>query len=284
MQRNIEDSLARLKRRVRGWLEIRIEKRQLAALPSTNVRTNALRRLNADELLEMLSPTGRRDTEWQAAAREIDRVVVIKDQTTEGVNPGDRRAIFYLIRALKPKTVLEIGTNVGASTMHIALAQKLNGIESRLVTVDQFDVNDDPNAYWKRGGLPRSPRDNIAALGMKDRVEFIQSDSISYLGSSEECFDFIFLDGAHTAAILFREIPLALEKLNPGGLILLHDFFPKHSPLWSDGSVFPGPKLATDRIQKEGADITVLPLGQLRWPTKLGSNVTSLAVVARAGS
>lgn len=43
---------------------------------------------------------------------------------TSGVNPGDRRAIYNLIRYFKPKTILEIGTHIGASTIHIALAQK----------------------------------------------------------------------------------------------------------------------------------------------------------------
>ena len=34
-----------------------------------------------------------------------------------GVNPGDRRAIYSLIHYLKPISVLEIGTHIGASTV-----------------------------------------------------------------------------------------------------------------------------------------------------------------------
>jgi predicted O-methyltransferase YrrM len=75
---------------------------------------------------------------------------------TAGVNSGDRRAIYHLIRALRRRRVLEIGTNVGASTLHIAAAMKRNDEDSEgeceLVTVDIADVNDDSDAYWKRGG------------------------------------------------------------------------------------------------------------------------------------
>jgi hypothetical protein len=35
------------------------------------------------------------------------------------------------------------------------------------------------------------------------------------------------------------------------------------------------------RIRRECPAITVVPLGELPWPTKQGMNVTSLAVVAR---
>jgi hypothetical protein len=38
------------------------------------------------------------------------------------VNPGDRRALYHLIAHFKPKQILEVGTHVGASTLHVASA------------------------------------------------------------------------------------------------------------------------------------------------------------------
>jgi hypothetical protein len=78
---------------------------------------------------------------------------------------------------------------------------------------------------------------------------------------------------------VYREIPAALELLRPNGLILLHDYFPALRPLWSDRVVIPGPYLATARLMREGAKFRVLPLKALPWPTKFGSNVTSLALL-----
>ena len=91
----------------------------------------------------------------------------------------------------------------------------------------------------------------------------------------------IFLDGLHDADMVYREVPLAVKLLNPGGLILLHDFFPNLKPLWSDGKVVPGPWLAIERLRSEGVPIRAQPLGKLPWPTKLGSNVTSLSYLLR---
>ena len=63
-----------------------------------------------------------------AAAWEKDHEVIarIYGDTDKygGINPGDRRALYYLIMALKPKNILEIGTHIGASTLHIACALK----------------------------------------------------------------------------------------------------------------------------------------------------------------
>jgi len=81
---------------------------------------------------------------------------------------------------------------------------------------------------------------------------------------------------------VYREIPVALRLLNPGGVILLHDYFPDVKPLWSNGVVIRGPFAATERLKAEGARIEVLPLSELPWPTKLGSSVTSLALLVGA--
>ena len=107
-----------------------------------------------------------------------------------------------------------------------------------------------------------------------------QGDSSSHgVAECNERFDLIFLDGFHTATHVFREVPAALRKLQRDGYILLHDYYPAQRPLWADGHVERGPFLATERMRNDGAAIEVLPLGELPWPTKVGSNVTSLALL-----
>jgi hypothetical protein len=76
-----------------------------------------------------------------------------------GVNPGDRRALYYLIMALNPRNVLEVGTHIGASTQHIALALKRLNQDGRITSVDIVDVNHPERGAWKQLGLPKSPRD-----------------------------------------------------------------------------------------------------------------------------
>lgn len=97
----------------------------------------------------------------------------------------------------------------------------------------------------------------------------------------EQRFDFIFLDGDHAAKTVYREVSAALKLLNPGGVILLHDYFNDLKPLWSNNILLAGPYLGVRRIREEGVPVRVIPLGQLPWPTKLGSNVTSLALLVK---
>ena len=79
-----------------------------------------------------------------------------------------------------------------------------------------------------------------------------------------------------------KEAAAALKLLRPGGLILLHDFYPQGRPLYPGGDAIVGPDRALQRVRRECPEVSVLPLGALPWPTKDGSNMTSLALVAKA--
>jgi predicted O-methyltransferase YrrM len=218
---------------------------------------------------------------WKNTSVAIEKLGI--PDGTGGVNPGDQRAIFYLISALKPKSVLEIGTHIGGSTVIIASAFSNFKTEknSKLVSVDIRDVNSAKKKPWLKYGTKHSPKEMIDLLGYSSNVQFVKNTSLDYAKKSKQKFDFIFLDGDHTAKTVYEEIPIALRLLNPNGVILLHDFFTNCEPLWSNGSVIPGPFMAVERIIKEERNVQVKALGELPWPTKLGSNVTSLALFLR---
>jgi predicted O-methyltransferase YrrM len=211
---------------------------------------------------------------WPGVAQRIERAGL--GHNCDGVNPGDRRAIAALVTHLRPRTVLEIGTHIGSSTL--TLAATLASTNARITTVDIADVNDPVAREWEKYGAPRSPAEIVHGLAP---VTFVVDDSLSYLTRGVELYDFIFLDGSHLAAAVYRELPLALQRLAPGGVLLLHDYFPGGRPLWGNGEVIVGPYLAVRRLLKEGWPIKVVPLGRLPWRTKpeLGSNTTSLALV-----
>jgi predicted O-methyltransferase YrrM len=196
-----------------------------------------------------------------------------------GVNPGDRRAIYYLASHFKPRSVLEIGTHIGASTTYLASA--LNYFGGHLTTVDVVDANA-PNGPWNELGLAGPPSATLSSLGLAQTVTFRVEPAATALQRGER-FDLIFLDGDHSALAVYREISHALRLLNPKGLILLHDFYPDLKPLTPDGNVIAGPATAAARICRETGALAFLPLGNLPWPTKAGGNATSLALVASVG-
>ncbi len=204
-----------------------------------------------------------------------------------GVNAGDGRALYYLVRHLKSQRALEIGTHIGASTVHIAAALRKNCANARhaapqLITVDIRDVNDETTKPWLAFGSKYSARQLVSMIGAHDSVKFVAADSCTYLAACTERVDFIFLDGNHAARTVYQEVAMGLQLLNEGGVIVLHDYFVRLRPLWRDRSFVPGPWLATERLRREVRALRVLPLGELPWNTKMKSRMTSLAVIFRA--
>lgn len=216
---------------------------------------------------------------WSKSKMEMDFYNI--PDGTGGVNPGDRRALYYLISKFKPTSILEVGTHIGASTIHIATALKAIGIKANLTTLDIRDVNSTSYKPWLEYGAKYSPSQMIEGLGYGAFVNFVTNTSFSFFETTQEKYDFIFLDGDHSASTVYKEIPFALKALNKNGVILLHDYFPNGKPLWSNNQVISGPYNATERFISEGADLIVLPLGDLPWATKFGSNITSLALLVK---
>jgi predicted O-methyltransferase YrrM len=223
------------------------------------------------------------DEEWPQVLEEVELFEIAT--SAGGVNLGDRRALYYLVRALRPARVLEIGTHIGASTIHIAAALRrnaaLDGPAPDLTTVDVIDVNDAAIRQWERYGSLWAPGAMIERLGLSGGVRFVNRSSLDFLADAGPRYDLIFLDGDHRAATVYRELPAALRRTAPGGVVVLHDYFPDGRPLWPRDLVIPGPWLAVERLRREGAPLRVLPFGRLRWPTKLGRTVTSLAAVVK---
>ncbi|SDJ60658.1 Predicted O-methyltransferase YrrM [Pedobacter sp. ok626] len=262
----------------------------------TLIRTKELREFNSLErqycVTENLMPKkdvslseifNSEETEriWEESKKDMDIFNV--PNGSGGVNPGDRRAIYYLINKFKPTSVLEIGTHIGASTINIAAALFKNQKKNKPVnftTLDIRDVNSASEKPWEEYGTKYSPIQMINELNYGDIVNFVTGNSLKYLNSQKK-FDFIFLDGDHSAATVYKEIPLALKSLHKNGVILLHDYYPEGKPLWSDNFTITGPYSATERLIREGANLVVLPLGTLPWDTKLNSNITSLALLMR---
>lgn len=267
-------------RRLGDWRQMYRDIRdqwQFERLPKHTCNLTALAPISQVNLAEIFtSPLYHQ--EWCEVEQELARVQI---SNHDGSNSGDSRAVFYLVRHLRCRRVLEIGTRLGATTARMALAIRnahAPGDERALSTVDIDDVN--IPSHWS--GLNRySPRESIHHLGCGEWVTFVTQNSLDYFAQSQEKFDLIFLDGSHDAGVVYQEIPAALNALNPGGWILLHDYYPQRRPLWEDLPPIVGPYLAVRRFQREGARIEVLPFGQLPWWTRGNSSATSLALLGK---
>ena len=280
-----------LKRLVRNILPARVHNalrrvvhtRRLNRAPVMAVDVAPLPRAAEVSFSDMLCGDGIADG-WEKAKTSINEIFEYVPRS-HAIDPESGRAIYHLIRHFQPRSVLEIGTCRGASTLHAAMAMREYRNAGRppcLVTVDLFDVNNPATAEAKRYRISTPPREMLARLDCADMVEFSIARSTDYLNGCETEFDFILLDHAPTADIAYRDIALAIRALRAGGQLLLHSYFPGGKPLGTDERVNSDSYLAVRRLRREGAHLVALPLGTLPWPTQPdGSKLTSLALLAR---
>ena len=108
------------------------------------------------------------------------------------------RFLATLVRATDPAQVLEVGTAIGYSTLH--MAQELG--RGKIVTIER-----DPDRV-------KQATDYLGRAGVKDRVEIVQADATEALERLPGPFDLIFLDGTKTEYQRYFEMaePKASER------------------------------------------------------------------------
>lgn len=113
------------------------------------------------------------------------------------------RLLATLVAVLDPAQVLEVGTAIGYSTLHMARALR----EGRIVTIER-----DP----KRA---RQAREFLARGGVADRVEIVEADAREAIESLEGQFDLLFLDA--TKDEVFDYLEAAEPKLSERALLVV---------------------------------------------------------------
>jgi predicted O-methyltransferase YrrM len=131
--------------------------------------------------------------------------------------PAWGRFLFRLVRVLRPRRVLELGTNLGVSAAHLAAALALNGDGGRLVTLEG-----DPTlaAYAGR---------HLDVLGHRERVEIIVgrfADVLPDVLDAHGPFDLVFLDGHHEEAATLQYFAQIRPHLGPGACVAFDDIEP----------------------------------------------------------
>lgn len=134
------------------------------------------------------------------------------------------KTLELLVKLLRPKTILEIGTYTGYSGICMARGLEKDG---KLITID---INDE---------LEAMVRSFFAKGGLSDRIDYRLGNALEIIPTLEGNFDLVFIDADKINYINYYN--LVVERLNPGGVILADNV------LWSGKVVtIPGQKIDKD--------------------------------------
>jgi predicted O-methyltransferase YrrM len=162
-----------------------------------------------------------------------------------GSNPITISFLEFLVKLSNPKTILEIGTFIGATTM--ALASNIDK-NSQIITIEKYDKFA-----------------NIAKENFKNNkvnnIKLVIGDAKEKLKLLNMKFDFVFLDGNKEDYLQYYL--LLKDKINSDGIIVIDDIF-FHGDLFNKNlktEKGKGVKKLIEFIQKDDSvDKTILPI------------------------
>jgi predicted O-methyltransferase YrrM len=178
----------------------------------------------------------------ELAAR--DRVPIVEWETA--------RFLATLTLALQPRRVLEVGTAIGFSTLHIAEQLPPGG---RIVTLERDE---------QRIG---QARDFLGRAGVLDRVEIVEGDALETLPGIDGPFDMLFLDATKGEYRRYLEIAeaksseravLLVDNLLMEGEVALPDGAPTS---WNPSSLAVARELNPELVRSDRWLGSVLPIG-----------------------
>ena len=127
------------------------------------------------------------------------------------------RLLATLVAAQRPQRILEVGTAIGCSTLH--MARELDP-GARIVTLER-----DPQRIAQARGF-------WARAGVADRIDLVEGDALASLRTLDGPFDLVFLDATKTEIdayldeverMLAPRAVLVVDNLLMGGDVALPD-------------------------------------------------------------
>jgi predicted O-methyltransferase YrrM len=178
----------------------------------------------------------------QLAAR--DRVPIVEWETG--------RLLATLVSALQPRLVLEVGTAIGYSTLHMARAMEGEG---RIVTLER----DPARIALARGFFAR---DDAGA-----RIDLVEGDALESLRRQDGPFDIVFIDA--TKSEMPRYIELLEGRIAPRALLVVDNLLMRgevaegvpRTAQWSEDGLEAARRLSRELMTSPDWMFSVLPVG-----------------------
>jgi predicted O-methyltransferase YrrM len=169
-------------------------------------------------------------------ARERDTGAT-RETRLRQVTPDVGRFLHTLVLAVRPASIVEIGTSGGYSTLWLASAARIAGTTVTTLEIDPVKV--------------ALAAESLASAGLADVARLVQGDAFKYLRSRRDPIGMCFLDAEKEDYKAFYDAVLPL--LVPGGL-LVADNITSHA---EELAAFTAHVLADERVSA-----VVVPIGR----------------------
>ncbi len=123
----------------------------------------------------------------------------------------DGQILYALIRATKPKRVLELGTLYGCSATHILLALAANNNDATLTAID--------NGIHISSGIAGE----MIPARLRHMLTLHRMTITEWMAIHERGFGFVFEDAMHDSASVRAIWELRDTLVNPNGFLISHD-------------------------------------------------------------
>jgi predicted O-methyltransferase YrrM len=162
------------------------------------------------------------------------------------------RLLATLVATQRPRRILEVGTAIGCSTLH--MARELDP-GARIVTLER-----DPRRIAQA-------RDFWARAGVADRIDLVEGDALASLRTLHGPFDLVFLDATKTEIdayldeverMLAPRAVLVVDNLLMGGDVALPD---GAETSWSDDALRAARATTKALMTSETWLFSLLPVG-----------------------
>lgn len=157
----------------------------------------------------------------------------------------------FLLSALRPKHILEVGTAIGFS----ALLMADSAPDAKVTTIE------------RNPEMAELARKHFKQYDLASQVELIEGDADEILPTLTGTYDFAFMDSAKSKYIVF--LPNILARLSVGGIVVIDDVFqggdvakPIEEVKRNQRGIYRGlHKLFTATLNHSGLTATLVPLG-----------------------
>jgi predicted O-methyltransferase YrrM len=209
---------------------------------------------------------------------------VMEESPRKPVDLVEGRASRYsqlqtLVALVKPRTIIEVGTNRGESATRLSLEALKHRPKVHYIGFDVFDTKDEDfhrRAFNGKGSYSRQlVHDRLKSISLQHpsfTFELIEGDTSLTLHHRSMRVDFVFIDGDHRVEVIARDYAAVAKS----SMIVFDDFFDPDS---TQGRQLID-KVGCNRVVAGLKDITILPVadnfpktGPIRLAVKVRRNL-----------